>query len=86
MRVKQVTIGKKLLTNIGKFSNIEVSHYEVIEFEEGEEPNYEGIYDRINSNLQIESDSLDVSWIKRDELKDAFKLTIYLPKRGGERG
>ena len=49
---------------------------------ENEEPDYDAIYDRINKNLQVEADGLDPRWMKSDELKNDFKLTIKLPKRG----
>ena len=81
MKIKEITIGKKLLTNIGNYSNIEVSHYVTVEIEEGEEPDYDAIYDEINQNLQLEHDNTDPGWIKRGENKDNYKLTIKLPKR-----
>ena len=76
-----VTVGKKILTNIGNYSNIEVTHQATVPVGENEEPDYNAIYDKVNQNLQIEQTSLDASWIKRGETKDDWKLTIYLPKR-----
>lgn len=81
MRVTSFTIGKKLLTNIGNYSNIEVSHYVTVEVGEGETPNYDEVYDEINRNLQVESDNLDANWIKRGETTNDWKMTIKLPKR-----
>ena len=84
MKIKEFTISKKLLTNIGNFSNIEVSHSITVEVGKGETPDWDEAYDVINQNLLIESDNIDATWIKKDELKNEYKLTIKLPKRGGD--
>lgn len=81
MRVKETTISKKLLTNIGNYSNIEVTHSITVEVLPGEYPNYDEIYNVINQNLQYEADNIDPSWIKKDEFSEHYRLTIKLPKR-----
>ena len=80
-----VTVGKKILINVGNFSNVEISHYVTIDIGEDEEPDYDAIYNEINKNLQLESDGQDPRWMKTGELKNEYKLTLKLPKRkGGE--
>lgn len=81
MKITSATIGKKLLTSIGNFSNVEVSHSMTIEFTEGEEPDWDAIYDTVNWNLQKESDGTDPSWIKKAEFKGFYRLTMKFPKR-----
>lgn len=86
MQVKSVTVGKELLTNLGNYSNIKISHYMTIELMPGEEPNWEEIYDTINWNLTVEHNNTEAGWLKREDNKDAFKLTLKLPKRKEEHG
>ena len=80
-KVESVTIGKRILTNIGNYSNVEVSHYVTVKVGENEMPDYDAIYDEVNRNLQLEQGGIDARWIKRGETKDDWKLTIKLPKR-----
>ena len=81
MRIKEFTASKKLLTNIGNYSNIEVSASMTVECEGDEKPNWDIVYDELNQQLLLENANLDQSWIKKDELLREWKLTLKIPKR-----
>jgi hypothetical protein len=84
MKIKEVHAEKSLTLNVGDHY-IKAIAGMTVEIGEGEEPNWDEIYDELNRQLNIEGD-MESRWIKRSDLKDHWKLTIKIPKRGEKHG
>jgi len=80
MKIKEFTLSKKFKRGLPNYSSIDVGMSMTIEVPEGEVPNFGEVWDTINRELTIQSDSLDPTWITSGETKDAYKFTIKMPK------
>jgi hypothetical protein len=80
MKITKVKIYKEFKKGLPNYSNITVGMGLEFEVEEGSQPDYDKAWDIVNQQLTIQSDSLDPSWIKTEELKKDYKLTFKVKK------
>ncbi len=83
MKLKEITLHKNFKLGLPNFSNIDVGVYMTFEIGEKEELDWDSAWDIINQQISNQCD-LDPMWLKTDELKKQFKLTIKVPKKGGD--
>ena len=82
MKLKEVSCGKEIKIGLPNFSNIDVRCDLKFDIAEGEEPNWDEIWDMVNSQLSVQTSGLDPSWITNsDDYKKFFKVVIRLPKK-----
>lgn len=82
MKIKEGTFSKQLKLGLPNFSNVTVGMSLTVELGEGEDFDMDEIWNRINNELHIEAENgTDQAWMRADELKDSYKLTLKLKKR-----
>jgi len=86
MKIKEFTLSKKFKRGLPNYSSMDVGMSMTVEVPEGEEPNFDEVWDTINRELSSQSDSLDPSWITSGETKSSYKFTIKMPKLVEPRG
>lgn len=79
-KITEVKASKKIVTNLGDYNSYHVGCELTAEVGKDEKVNWSGLWDEINQQLMIEQDNLDPSWIKSEEFKHHYKLTIKFPK------
>ena len=79
MKVKEVTLTKQLKLGLPAFSNLTTGMSITAQAEEGEDIDYDALLDLLNQKLGQAMD-FDPSWIRNDEFKQHYKLTIKIPK------
>lgn len=84
MKIKEVTVGKKMKIGLPNYSNIEAGCYIVFEVGEDEKVNWDNAWDIVNQQLAVQTGGIDPSWMQRKEYKNFFKVTIRQPKGGKE--
>ena len=83
MKIKTITVGKEMKIGLPQYSNI-TAHCEItFEVGEGEQVDWNTIWDTVNQQLYIQSDNVDASWIQSKEYKNFFKTTIKSPVTNG---
>lgn len=86
MKIKKVKFYKEFKRGLPNYSNITVGMGLEFEVEEGNEANFDEVWEIINQQLTIQSDGTEQSWMRGKELKDSYKLTIKTKKKeGGEK-
>ena len=85
VRIKEITVGKEFKLGLANFSNITAHAYMTVEIGEGEQPDWDGVWDEINYQVWKQVDGLDPQWIKEGETKDYFKFVIKIPKEKSEK-
>lgn len=68
MKIQQIVYSKELKLS-KNFNSIMAGMHVTVEYDKNEKPNHEAVWDMINQQLQIETQSCDPSWIKKEELK-----------------
>lgn len=81
MKLTQITATKNFKVGLPNFSNITVGLSLQFEIEEGEQPDFDGVWDTINHQLANQTD-IDPAWMKSTELKDSYKLILKVKKNG----
>ena len=80
MKTKEVTLHKEMKIGMPNFSNMTVGIHMTFEIQEDEKVDWDGAWDTINQQLQIQGSSTDSSWITKGETKDSYKFTVKVPK------
>ena len=80
MKIKEVKLYKEYKIGLPNFSNITAGYGMTIEVGEGEEPDNDALWDKVNQQLAMQSDNIDPSWIKTQEFSNFFKTTIKSTK------
>lgn len=81
MKITKVTLGKEFKLGLPNYSNITASTYLEAEIGEGEEVDYDSLWDAVNQQLSIQTNGIDPSWITSGETKNFFKTTIKVQKQ-----
>jgi hypothetical protein len=81
MKLKEVTVTKEMKVGLPNYSNITASCGLTFQMEEGEEPNWDEVWDTVNWQLSQQVEGTDPSWIKTGEYKNFFKVTAKVPKK-----
>ena len=83
MKMKMIMLSKELTVNLGNFSNVKPGIGITWELGEGEEPDFERMWDLINREIGSQTD-IEPGWIKKTETKNYYKTTLKYPKKVGE--
>ena len=81
MKITKVKVYKEFKRGLPNYSNITVGMGLEFDVKEGEEPDYDTAWDIVNYQLTAQSENLEPSWINSSETKEAYKLTIKVPKK-----
>jgi len=82
-KIKTISLGKEFKKGLPNFSNVSARCDITWELLETEEPDFDAMWDKINQQLDIQSQGTDASWITTTELKNEYK-TVIKSKKGGE--
>ena len=80
MKLVEISIGKEFKKGLPNFSNVTARCDMTWEIGEKEEPDFPAMWDTINSQLEIQADNTDQTWIQTKEHKEHFTTTIKTPK------
>ena len=79
MIIKEIKLYKEYKIGLPNFSNITAGYGMTIEVGKGEEIDNDALWDKVNYQLAMQSDTIDPSWIKTGEFSKFFKTTIKTP-------
>ncbi len=82
MKIKEITVHKQFKFGLPNYSNITASCGIVADVGENEKVDWEALWEEVNQQLSIQSNSFDPSWITTKEYKKFFKTTIKTEKGG----
>jgi len=80
MKIKEVRASKKIVTNLGDYNSYHVGCDLTVEVGENEQPDWDAIWDNVNQQIMKEQTSLEPQWMKTEEFKNHYRLTIKFPK------
>ena len=81
MRITEITINKEMKIGLPSYSNITIGIGMTYEIKEGEDVDWDKIWDICNQQLAIQAEAgKDPSWIHRNEYKNDYKVTVKVPK------
>ena len=80
MKLIEVSVGKEIKVGLPNFSNITARCDLKFQMIDREDPDWDAIWDQVNQQLAIQSNSIDPSWITTKSYKNFFKTTIKATK------
>ena len=80
MKITEVTLTKQLKVGMPNYSNLTTGMSVTAQAAEGEDIDYDALLDLVNQQLGNAID-FDPSWIRNDEFKQHYKVTIKIPKK-----
>jgi glycine betaine/choline ABC-type transport system substrate-binding protein len=84
-KVKEITLHRQLLLNLGNYSNITTGVTITWNVEKGEEFNFNRAWDIVNQEIEVQGKDYDQSWIKTSEYKNHYTTAIRTPKSEQEK-
>ena len=81
MKIKEVSLGKEMKIGLPNFSNVTARCDLKFELAEGEDPDWNVMWDEVNRQLATQTNDVDPAWIGTKEYKNFFKSTIRTPKQ-----
>ena len=82
MKIKEATFAKEVKMGLKNYSNVTAFLSVTVEVGKGEKLNEDEVWDYLNQQT-INNADIDPTWIKSEELKEYWKFTIKIPKKGG---
>ena len=79
-RLRQITLGKEFKIGLPNYSNLTLHCEMGWDVAEGEEPDWDQLWDEVNRQLHIQSTGIDPSWLVSKEYQKFFKVTIKTRK------
>ena len=83
MKITEVTLTKQLKMGLPGFSNITTGMSVTAQAGEGEEIDHDALLDLVNQKLGMAMD-FDPSWIRSEQFKHHYRITVKIPKKGGD--
>lgn len=80
MKISKISVHKEFKVGLPNYSNITASCGLEAEVAEGENPDWNEIWDIVNSQLSIQTGNIDPSWIETKSFNNFFKTTIKTNK------
>ena len=80
MKVKEITISKRMKIGLPNFSNIDIGLDMKFELGENEEVDWNKCWDTVNQQMGIQSKGIDPSWIITKSYNNFFKTIIKSKK------
>lgn len=85
MKIKEVTVTKKMKVGLPNFSNIDVGVSITAEVGEKESISWNELWNELNRQLAIQTDGIDPAWMQTKEYANFFKVIVKQPKLGGDK-
>lgn len=83
MKIKEATFSKSIKIGLPNYSNIDVSYSMTVEIAEGEKLDNNACWEHVNTQLYIQTDGIEPSWMSTKEYKNFF-VTSIKTKKGGD--
>lgn len=80
MKILQVKAGKEMKVGLPNYSNITANCEVTFEIKEGEDVDWDKVWDLINRQLSLQVEGIEPAWITRQEFGKFFKVTVKIPK------
>ena len=80
MVIKEVSVGKEFKVGLPNYSNITARCDIKVEVVKGERVDWTELWDTVNHELAVQSNTIDPAWMQTKSYANYFKTTIKTPK------